>query len=145
MTMERRNAALREALAWVNAAFVGHPQDVRTRPILDPLAPHAFVVARHAHAAGIAEPTGRLFNELAQLSHAKARSAEPLMRRALALREKSYGPDHPNVGQAPQQSSHAALSHEAPRRGQAALAQGAPGLGDKPRGKFIRTPCGGAP
>ena len=100
MTMERRNAALREALAWVNAAFVGHPQDVRTWPILDPLAPHAFVVARHAHAAGIAEPTGRLFNELAQLSHAKARFAEPLMRRALALREKSYGPDHPNVGQA---------------------------------------------
>ena len=58
--------------------------DVRSWPILDPLAPHALAVARHADAAEIAEPTGRLFNELGQLFHAKARfaEAEPLMRRA---------------------------------------------------------------
>ena len=30
-----------EALGWVNAAFDGDPQDVRTWPRLDPLAPHA--------------------------------------------------------------------------------------------------------
>ncbi len=42
MTTERRDAALREALGWVNAAFVGEPTDVRSWPVLDPLAPHAL-------------------------------------------------------------------------------------------------------
>ena len=38
-------------------------------------------------------------NNLAQLLQATNRlaEAEPLMRRALAIDEKSYGPDHPNV------------------------------------------------
>ncbi len=34
--------------------------------------------------------------------------AEPLMRRALAIDEKSYGPDHPTCGDPPQQSRAAA-------------------------------------
>jgi tetratricopeptide (TPR) repeat protein len=40
-----------------------------------------------------------LFNELGQLLDAKAdyAEAEPLMRRALAIEERSYGRDHPNV------------------------------------------------
>ena len=46
MSEERRAQALREALEWVNAAFVGDPSDVRNWPILDPLAPHALAVAR---------------------------------------------------------------------------------------------------
>jgi tetratricopeptide (TPR) repeat protein len=99
MTEERRAAALREALGWVNAAFVGAPDDVRTWPVLDPLAPHALAVARRADDAGIAEPTGRLFNQLGLLSQTKARyaEAEPLMRRALAVAEARYGPEYPNV------------------------------------------------
>ena len=48
MSEERRTQALREALEWVNAAFVGDPQDVRSWPVLDPLAPHALAVARRA-------------------------------------------------------------------------------------------------
>jgi hypothetical protein len=51
-----------EALGWVNAAFDGEPTDVRTWPRLDPLAPHAQSVTRHADAAGIAQPTARLMN-----------------------------------------------------------------------------------
>jgi tetratricopeptide (TPR) repeat protein len=99
MTQERREAALREALGWVDAAFAGDPQDVRSWPVLDPLAPHALAVAKQADKSVIAEPTARLFNQLATLLHAKARyaEAEPLYRRALAIGEASYGQDHPIV------------------------------------------------
>jgi tetratricopeptide (TPR) repeat protein len=99
MSEERRTQALREALEWVNAAFVGDPQDVRSWPVLDPLAPHALAVARAADAAAIAEPTARLFNELGVLFDAKAdyAQAETLKRRALAVVEKIYGSDHPGV------------------------------------------------
>ncbi len=95
MSEERRAEALREALAWVNAAFVGEPQDARNWPVLDPLAPHALAVAGRADEAGIAEPTkaGCLAERERLLSKAKARyaEAEPLLRRALASRRKSLG------------------------------------------------------
>jgi tetratricopeptide (TPR) repeat protein len=96
---ERYAQALREALAWVNAAFVGDPADVRSWPVLDALAPHALAVARHADTAEIAEPTSRLLNELGVLFDVKAdyAEAEELKRRALAIVEKSYGPDHSEV------------------------------------------------
>jgi tetratricopeptide (TPR) repeat protein len=93
------NGPLTEALAWVNAAFVGDPEDVRTWPVLAPLAPHARAVVTHADAAEIAEPTARLMSQLGQLLKAKAlhAEAEPLMRRALAIDESSFGADHPYV------------------------------------------------
>jgi tetratricopeptide (TPR) repeat protein len=99
MSEERRAQALREVLGWINAAFVGEPQDVRSWPVLDPLAPHALAVAHHADQAEIAEPTARLFDDLGTLFHAKAAyaQAEPLMRRALAIDEKCLGQDHPDV------------------------------------------------
>ncbi len=99
MGEERRSQALREALEWINAAFVGDSDDVRNWPTLDPLAPHALAVARNADAAEIAEPTARLFNELGALFYAKAdyAEAEPLCRCALVIVEASYGPDHPQV------------------------------------------------
>jgi hypothetical protein len=94
-------AALRAALAWVDAAFVGDPGDVRNWPLLDPLAPHACAVAAHADAAGVADPTptARLLNRVGLLLQAKARyaEAEPLMRRALAIDEASFGDAHPHV------------------------------------------------
>ena len=37
---------LEAALAWIDAAFVGVPQDVRSWPVLEPLEPHAKAVAR---------------------------------------------------------------------------------------------------
>jgi hypothetical protein len=55
---------LTEALARVNAAFSGNPQDVRIWPTLDPVAPHAEAVAGLADKAGIGEPTARLFDQL---------------------------------------------------------------------------------
>jgi tetratricopeptide (TPR) repeat protein len=99
MSEERRAQALREALEWMNAAFVGDPDDERNWPTLEPLAPHAFAVARHADAAGIAEPTARLFNQLGLLLVAKADyvAVEPFFFRALAIDEQSLGPGHPDV------------------------------------------------
>jgi len=91
--------ALTEALGWINAAFEGDPQDVRTWPTLDPLAPHARAAADHADQAAIADPTARLMNQLGMLLFAKAQhaEAEPLMRRALAIDEQCFWDLHPNV------------------------------------------------
>jgi len=99
MGEEERRKALQAALYRVGAAFVGDPDDVRTWPTLDPLAPHALAVARHGDEAAIAEPTSWLLNQLGLLLKAKARhrEAEPLYRRALAIDEASHGPDHPDV------------------------------------------------
>jgi len=96
---QERRQSLVDALAWVNAAFVGDPRDVRTWSRLDPLAPHVRVMVEHADGAGITEPTARLMNELGLLLHLKARydKAGPLFSRALAINEASYGPDHPEV------------------------------------------------
>ena len=96
---ERRPKALHEALEWVNAAFVGDTDDVRSWPVFDPRAPHALAVAHRADEAGIAEPTGRLFNQLGVLFDAKARyaEAEQLKRRAAAIGEVSLQPDDPEL------------------------------------------------
>jgi tetratricopeptide (TPR) repeat protein len=95
----KHKRVLAEALEWVNAAFVGNPTDVRSWLTLDPLSPHVLTLARHADDAGITEPTSRLMNQLGSLFYAKSRyaEAEPLMRRALAITEARYGPDHPTV------------------------------------------------
>ena len=99
MDDKRKDEMLREALAWVNEAFDGDPSDVRNWLRLDPLAVHAQMVAETADKAGIAEPIARLMNQIGQLFLGQARNleAEPLMRRALEIDEKSFGPDHPNV------------------------------------------------
>ena len=49
------NPRLTEALGWVNAGFAGEPQDVRSWPVLLPLAEHADTVAATADAAEIAD------------------------------------------------------------------------------------------
>src|SRR5262249_51027980 len=96
---EERRRSLVEALAWVDAAFVGDPQDVRTWPRLDPLTPHGSVLGEDGDRGHISEPTGRLMNQLGLLLRMKARydEAKPQHRRALAIAEASYGDDHPLV------------------------------------------------
>ena len=88
-----------EALNWVNEAFVGDPLDVRNWAVLDPLAAHARAVAACADRVGIPDPTTRLLNYVGLLLGHKAlyAEAEPLMRRALAIDEASFGADHPRV------------------------------------------------
>jgi hypothetical protein len=65
-----------EALRWVDAAFKGDPQDVRTWPTLDPLAPHARAMVTFADNAGIPDPTARLMNQLGRLFLNKVLLAE---------------------------------------------------------------------
>ncbi len=91
--------ALLSALEWVGAAFEADPQDVRNWSKLDPLAPHIAALTTHADAAGIAQPTATLMNQLGLLWREKARleEAEPFFRRALAIEEASYGKDDPTV------------------------------------------------
>jgi tetratricopeptide (TPR) repeat protein len=91
--------ALRQALDWVDDGFVGETMNVRSWPVLEPLAPHAQAVARYADEAGIADATVRLFSLVGLLLYARARhaEAEPLMRRALALVETSFGKEHLEV------------------------------------------------
>ena len=96
---EAAKVSLSEAVRWIDAAFVGDAQDVRNWPVLDPLAPHARAVAAGADAFGIADPAARLMNTAGLLLLAKAlhAEAEPLMRRALAINEASFGAQHPGV------------------------------------------------
>ncbi|MBI3948720.1 MAG: tetratricopeptide repeat protein [Armatimonadetes bacterium] len=91
--------SLPAALALLNAAAVGDPQDVRHWPVWEPLRPHVLAAVAFADQRGIAEPTATLMNDLGLLLHARAQyaEAEPLMRRALAINEESFGPEHPNV------------------------------------------------
>ncbi|HSA85636.1 MAG TPA: tetratricopeptide repeat protein, partial [Nitrospira sp.] len=98
-TAEEQDASLRSILTILDHAMVGDPQDVRSWLVLDPLRPHLAAAAAHADRHGIVEPTSQLMNQLGLLLLTKAshKEAEPLMRRALAIDEASYGPEHPRV------------------------------------------------
>jgi tetratricopeptide (TPR) repeat protein len=87
------------SLRLLNAAATGDPQDVRTWPRWDPLRPHVAIGVAQADAAGILEPTARLMSDLGLLLKTKAlhAEAESLYRRALAIDEAAYGPEHPKV------------------------------------------------
>jgi tetratricopeptide (TPR) repeat protein len=90
---------LTAALRWLDAVFLGDPSDVRTWPVLVPLAPHALAVARRADIVHIIEPTVLLMNKLGTLYRAQAQydEAEPLMRRVVEIYNAACEPDHLNV------------------------------------------------
>ena len=94
-----RRTSLTSALFWINGAFSGQPWDVRSWPVLTPLALHALALANHAREARISEPTIQLMSQLGILFTEKARyqEAEPLLRQALAMEERSKPEDHPDV------------------------------------------------
>ena len=96
---EEKDQSLRSMLEIFNKVESGNPQDVRSWTVWDPLRPHLSSVTTYADQYGIADPTTSLMNQLAVLLLAKASygDAEPLMRRALASDEATYGPGHPNV------------------------------------------------
>jgi tetratricopeptide (TPR) repeat protein len=94
-----RTGALKIALKAVDAAATGDPNDVRSWNVWTPLAAHVDAVSRHADEAGLAEPTAQLMDDLGLywFRRGQFRTAEPLMRRALAINEPSFGSAHPNV------------------------------------------------
>jgi hypothetical protein len=81
----------------VVAAVEGDLQDVRSWGVWEALAAHIAVLLRQADEACIQMPTD-LMNQLGRF-HARAlhKEAEPLLRRALAINEVNFGPDHPTV------------------------------------------------
>ena len=90
------------------------------------LRPHVAHAVVEADQAGITQPTAGLMNELGLLLYAKAlyTEAEPLMRRALAIDEQSFGQDHPKSPQ-PQQPGPVAAGHQPAGGGRALDAAGA--------------------
>jgi tetratricopeptide (TPR) repeat protein len=114
-----RHRSLVEALGWIDAAFPSDADDVRYWPQAEALASHTRAVVEHADAADISAPTARLMTRLGVLLHSKAlyAQAEPLHRRALAISEKSLGPDHPEVARS--LSNLALLLRETNRFGEA--------------------------
>ncbi|MCP3971928.1 MAG: tetratricopeptide repeat protein, partial [Rhodobacteraceae bacterium] len=98
---QTRGPALLAAVELINAALPSDPppSDVRAWPVWDPLRPHIEHLIHAADDAGIANPTARILNDLGQYLEAKGllREAEPLMRRALAIDETSFGSEHPEV------------------------------------------------
>jgi tetratricopeptide (TPR) repeat protein len=98
---DERNDWLQATLGLLNAWLPGEPppKEVRSWPSWEGMRSHVEAVIGLADAAGIREPTARLMNELSLFLMAKAihARAEPLARRALAIDEATYGPEHPKV------------------------------------------------
>ena len=119
MAPEDRRVWLHLALRVLADSLPGDPQDVRTWPRWDLVRPHAAFLAAGADASAIPDPTATLMNQLALLLHARAlhSDAEPLMRRALAIDEQSYGADHPEVAR--DLNNLAVLLHATNRLGEA--------------------------
>ncbi len=115
--LERRRTPREERMLWtrrvaqvLSAATDGNPQDVRTWPRLLLLLPHVNELFQRTEPPDPATPwtdpdqsfldaLSFLLNQFGRLAHNKAefKEAEPLLRRALAIEEQSYGAEHPNV------------------------------------------------
>jgi tetratricopeptide (TPR) repeat protein len=100
LTGDERKRWLEWAVRLLNAFAPDSPDDVQTRGVWLTLQPHAESVLGYAEQEGVELPIiAFLANLLGLVLYARAvyAQAEPLIRRALAIGEKSYGPDHPNV------------------------------------------------
>jgi tetratricopeptide (TPR) repeat protein len=81
-------------------AFAPAADDARTWNIWLALRPHAEALIKHTQTLGMDTlPVGQLTKQFAWFLSVQANymQAEPLMRRALAINEASFGLDHPNV------------------------------------------------
>jgi tetratricopeptide (TPR) repeat protein len=90
-----RERWIEAAVAAANEAFPN--VELETWPLCARLTPHAEAVA--AHAPDAADSLGPLLNQAVTYLYKRAEygPAEPLSRRALAIDEKTLGPDHPHV------------------------------------------------
>jgi hypothetical protein len=96
----QREASLQTAINLIEDTLPeASPLDVRSWPIWDPLRPHIQQLVQLADQADIGNSTARLLNQLGLYFYQKGLflEAEPLMQRALAIDEASFGSEHPNV------------------------------------------------
>ena len=88
------------AVKLVDDAFPFKLDKVETWSASVRLLPHALAAAGHSESLGVAlETTGRLLNQVGLYldNRAQLAEAEGSLKRALAIGEKVYGPDHPTV------------------------------------------------
>jgi tetratricopeptide (TPR) repeat protein len=93
------NNALALALGLLDARLPSHEWDEKGWQLWERLAPHCRTLLNHLR-NHVLEPTATMImNQLALWLRNRAEhgEAEPLFRRALAVDEKSFGPEHPNV------------------------------------------------
>ena len=96
-----------EQKAWAEAAvrvmdegFPADADDPRKWPLCARLGRHAVQAVKHAEKLEVGiESTARLLNQLGMYSHGRAEldQAKDYFERALAIDEKVYGPEHPDV------------------------------------------------
>jgi tetratricopeptide (TPR) repeat protein len=96
----QRKERVMEAVALLNDAVPWGTDDVRTWPVVEPLRPHAdmllsFAIEQQLETA----EASALMSKMGSYYKAKAlfKEAEPLMRRAPAIDETSFGSEHPDV------------------------------------------------
>jgi len=88
------------AVKLVNEAFRFKLDKVETWSASARLLPHALAAAGHSESLGVAlETAGRLLNQVGIYldNRAQPAEAERSLKRALAIGERVYGPDHPTV------------------------------------------------
>ncbi|MEM9938369.1 MAG: tetratricopeptide repeat protein [Pseudomonadota bacterium] len=83
----------------IRGKLEGHAQDVRSWPGLTPFLSHVIALGSVTPKGSGQQALAACFNEVGLMLKSQARhdEAEPLYRRALAIDEASYGPDHPSV------------------------------------------------
>lgn len=91
--------SIKEALEWIDEAFIGDARDVFDWPKMEPLIPHVLSVTSQAEAMSINYPTSKLIRNIAIIFLMKAQyeSAEILLQRALQIDELYLGTEHPDV------------------------------------------------
>ena len=100
LSEEERGKWAAATVRLLNAAFPFDQYDPATWEESGRLLPHALVAAGHAEALHVAtEETGNLLNQAGTYLWRRAEfaAAKAAFERALAIDEKAYGPDHPEV------------------------------------------------
>ena len=100
LSEEGRKAWAEAAVGVVNKAFPFDADDVRSWPVCARLGTHAVQAVKHAEKLQVGiESTARLLNQLGMYSQGRAEldQAKDYFERALAIDEKVYGPEHPDV------------------------------------------------
>jgi tetratricopeptide (TPR) repeat protein len=94
-----RDTTLTAALDALDDLTPSQSWDVRTWDVWTPSASHVQSATQHADGFGITNSTARLLNGLGlyRMARGQFQAAEPPLRRALEIGERSYGPDHPIV------------------------------------------------
>ena len=99
LSYSEKDKALDSAIALLDRALPSPKWDQKGWELWEQLAPHCRTLLNRLQDHVLEPKATRIMNQLALWlsNRAEHGEAEPLFRRALAIDEKSFGPDHPNV------------------------------------------------